>query len=425
MTKPNVFISSTIYDFVDMRSALKYWLEEAGYAVQLSNHSDFGKDSSLNSYDACLEVIRNCDYFILLIGGRVGGLYDDITSITRKEYQVAYELAKAGRIKRIIIFVRQCVWDAIEDRKGLIKLLSDLDVYENGMIYDKNKIANHESKIIHDAEHIQSFINEVTRKDEFKNDEKPRFNWVNPFYDFSQVIDVLKVEMKLESNISLQIAKQSLKMALTRNLREITRKTDSGRIAADFLGFAEIRSKLIDIRKDCDSIDNIMNGKIELSSKEVYDMGNFLLFFRVGIDEIESHAFEQAVSYGAFLDYNREKMCYESNNVTLALFDIAREIKRLKKFVGDFPFDTHEKMVEQTRGCIRNSDKVYSFELKDMLFLNSIYERLHNIYFLTNYLMRYVLHHDNINDYPVLLHGFVENEKPSEADIMNFYENSE
>lgn len=39
--KPVVFISSTIYDFRDLRSALKFWLEEFGYEVMASEWNDF------------------------------------------------------------------------------------------------------------------------------------------------------------------------------------------------------------------------------------------------------------------------------------------------------------------------------------------------------------------------------------------------
>jgi len=46
MQKPKIFISSTIYDFQDLRSSLKYWLSELGFSVQLSEYSDFEEDSS-------------------------------------------------------------------------------------------------------------------------------------------------------------------------------------------------------------------------------------------------------------------------------------------------------------------------------------------------------------------------------------------
>ena len=49
MNQPTVFVSSTIYDFADMRSALKYWLGEMGFRAQLSEYNDFQKNLNNNS----------------------------------------------------------------------------------------------------------------------------------------------------------------------------------------------------------------------------------------------------------------------------------------------------------------------------------------------------------------------------------------
>ena len=48
--KPEIYISSTVYDFRDLRSALKYDLEQLGYAVHLSETNDFPKPVDANSY---------------------------------------------------------------------------------------------------------------------------------------------------------------------------------------------------------------------------------------------------------------------------------------------------------------------------------------------------------------------------------------
>ena len=105
--KPTFFISSTIYDFRDLRSALKFYLEELGYQVYASEYNDFKVASDKHSYDACLKLIEECDYFILLVGSRVGGFYDDQNkiSITRQEYREAYKLHEQGKLQ-IISFVR-------------------------------------------------------------------------------------------------------------------------------------------------------------------------------------------------------------------------------------------------------------------------------------------------------------------------------
>lgn len=74
MKRPSFFISSTIYDFRDLRSAIKYYLEQQGCTVFASEYTNFPKQLEKNTYEACLETIVKADYFILLIGARVGGM---------------------------------------------------------------------------------------------------------------------------------------------------------------------------------------------------------------------------------------------------------------------------------------------------------------------------------------------------------------
>ena len=111
-SQPKVFISSTISDMFDLRSATKYWLEELGYDVQVSEFNDFQRKPELGTFDACFEAIRASDYYILLIGKKRGSWYDEPNriSVTRKEYRVASESAKILGKPRIISLVRSCHW---------------------------------------------------------------------------------------------------------------------------------------------------------------------------------------------------------------------------------------------------------------------------------------------------------------------------
>lgn len=125
MKKPRIFISSTIFDFADLRSALKFYLEVYGFEVLLSEYNDFEKDLNLNSFEACLNTIENCSHFILFIGSRVGGYFNkkEEISITKAEYLKAYALAKEKEIK-IIVFIRDQIWTVREDRKGLEEMIA-------------------------------------------------------------------------------------------------------------------------------------------------------------------------------------------------------------------------------------------------------------------------------------------------------------
>lgn len=74
---------------------MKYWLDEMGFTTQLLKYNDFN--------DACIDTVRQCDYFVLLIGSRRGGMYPgENISITRKEYRTVYQLAKEGKINKLL-----------------------------------------------------------------------------------------------------------------------------------------------------------------------------------------------------------------------------------------------------------------------------------------------------------------------------------
>jgi len=61
MNKPKVFISSTIEDFKDLRSAIKYYLEKNNFEVATSENADFPNDLTLDNFNACI-----LQYIVLL-----------------------------------------------------------------------------------------------------------------------------------------------------------------------------------------------------------------------------------------------------------------------------------------------------------------------------------------------------------------------
>lgn len=198
MKRPTFFISSTIYDFSDLRSALKFYLERLGCEVLASEFNDFRKGIDEHSYQACLNSIHRADYFILLVGSRVGGWFDEgeRISITRREYQEAYKLHCTGKLK-ILNFVRSDIWDLKDDRNELQKYLDEQKVLEKEIIQD---VVNSPTKRMTDPEFIISFLNEIGRIKETKDavanrGEFPTGNWVHTFKSFKDIIDVITPEI--------------------------------------------------------------------------------------------------------------------------------------------------------------------------------------------------------------------------------------
>ncbi|TCT25729.1 DUF4062 domain-containing protein [Thermomonas haemolytica] len=222
MRRPTFFISSTIYDFRDLRSALKFYLEDQGCKVLASECNDFEKPLDKHSYDACLEALRSADYFILMIGARVGGWYDQANqiSITQREYREAYQMHLAGKLK-VLNFVRSEVWQAREDRRELAKYLESTDLDHSA----KKAIANYSGKSAANAEFLSKFIEEVSRTEETKRAVRgdgvaPSGNWIHVFQGFRDIVDVLNGHIFA----SIPVEDMTMRRLLRGELREFLRQ---------------------------------------------------------------------------------------------------------------------------------------------------------------------------------------------------------
>lgn len=194
MDRPTIFLSSTVFDFADLRGALKDYLELRGCRVLASEFTDFTRPLDKHSYEACLETIEQADLFVLLIGRRIGGWFDEPNqiSITRAEFRHAYKLAQQGRI-RILCFVRSDVWDhrqSVRDLERALKQDSELNDQQ------RTRLANHPTLAMDNATAIISFIDEVAKNNETARavkglGEAPIANWIWPFSTFSQVRQAL------------------------------------------------------------------------------------------------------------------------------------------------------------------------------------------------------------------------------------------
>ena len=231
---PRVFISSTVHDFRDLRSGLKFWLEELGYEVMLSEYNDFAKSFDSNSYDSCLRAIDDCGYFVLLIGARTGGIYDANkgVSITRMEYQHAYKRLTEGRLK-LLVFVRKEIWDVREDRKALERILRE--DYQAELEMSDQQIAslvNHRSHAVNNPEATFAFLEEVSRANEMKKATAvgtnfPPGNWIHVFNTFEEIAIALKQALRITGNLHRRALVLGVRQECIGNLRKLLLKRDN------------------------------------------------------------------------------------------------------------------------------------------------------------------------------------------------------
>lgn len=107
-----VFISSTSHDLEDVRPEVARTLADWGFEPIWHESPDFQVKHGLHSHDVCLDEVKGCDIYLLIISKRYGGTYagtkypkEDI-SITWYETKIAFQESK-----RMMIFIREKVWD--------------------------------------------------------------------------------------------------------------------------------------------------------------------------------------------------------------------------------------------------------------------------------------------------------------------------
>lgn len=161
MAKPRVFLSSTCYDLSDARAALTTFLEGHGFEVLNSQKGSFGVAPKVHSHDACLEMMENADYVVLIIGGRRGGTYvGSEQSITNEEIKAALKLDRP-----ILAFIDKRV-DALRQT------------------YRKNPGADFKPAV--DDTRVFDFIDWVASGHED--------NWLHPFDSVADIIDTLRAQ---------------------------------------------------------------------------------------------------------------------------------------------------------------------------------------------------------------------------------------
>lgn len=192
-----VFVSSTIADFIDMRSALHYWLGERGCEVLASEISAFKTSGAESAIEACLNNVRRADYVVVLVGDRGGGWADEGqgVTVTLAEYRAARE-AQRTRPVGISVFVREGVWNAWRAKgkksktsakwRGVFKLLDEVAGMPDGA-------------------------------------------FVRPFDRFEQVAQWLTTNMGLPEQLPLLALRTNLRLELERNLSSILLMDGAGR----------------------------------------------------------------------------------------------------------------------------------------------------------------------------------------------------
>jgi Domain of unknown function (DUF4062) len=306
--EPTVFISSTIRDFADLRLALKWWFEERGYRVLLSECTDFEIDPNQGTVENCLAGVRSCQYVVVLVGFRAGSYYSraEGISITRREYREAYEGVQAGRTK-LVTCVRKDVDEALASQNwqpfgGEV---------EGGLVRD--------------------FVNEVKRNDEMKAASEtggpfPSANWVYLFRDFRELTTALLSSFRLGGGLRRKALEANLLSELKANLRIMLTKVGSKVVLR---GTFESLQRELELKVG-DSLRVIYPSRQQLT--QLTEAVVSVAAFR--IHEISSTALQDAVSSGEFLEFRSADDNYTVGRLQVEMVSLREEIVRLEHILA-------------------------------------------------------------------------------------------
>lgn len=108
-----IFISSTVYNLVDLRGELESYLSELGYKPILSSSEGFHDNSpEVQPWESCLQVLETCFIMVLIIDRKYGKKFkwtafeNIIGKVEVSPTHAEYLFAQATK-KRILVFVRE------------------------------------------------------------------------------------------------------------------------------------------------------------------------------------------------------------------------------------------------------------------------------------------------------------------------------
>ncbi|MBT9554684.1 MAG: DUF4062 domain-containing protein [Myxococcales bacterium] len=237
-----IFLSSTVDDLKDVRADIKRRMMTSGRLVRCSEDPGFPVQPMRTSHDACLEVIRYCHVYILLIHSRYGGEYrDQNKSITWREW----EEARAVGITPIVLILKEtneACKQVANDRRSLRMADQSKSVRDE----DGALNATHESQTsIKNVASLQRFVDSVRKGHED--------NWAKLDWDGTadQALDYIECQIAVQSATSEQRRRDEMveRVAMTRTMDALRFLTKTS-----FVLVGQLRSKQVSRAKALEAL---------------------------------------------------------------------------------------------------------------------------------------------------------------------------
>jgi len=140
MARLRIFVSSTCYDLEILRSELRPFISDMGYAPVMSDYADILYDPRSHTHDSCLKEVPSCDVVVLIIGSRFGGKAIP-TALTLLDFNQLTNISPSDEILRCpedLSITQLEVLKAIEQNIPIYTFV-DEKVSHDHHLYERNK----------------------------------------------------------------------------------------------------------------------------------------------------------------------------------------------------------------------------------------------------------------------------------------------
>ena len=289
---PSIFVSSTVEEFRDLRSAIAFFLRSQGLSVRLSEAEDFQIRGDRSAMEECFENVRSSDYYVLIIGGTRGSHYQEGVSITRQEYRVAREHYLAAGKPRLFLYLRGSTEQALRGGETAQEIAE-----------------------IDDSGHLNSFINEV---------ENPPVasapSYLFRFRDAEHLITSLASHLNLGRNLTETLTRHSLVSELTSNLTNMLERSRHNAYPHHLPMWRERKEIQLTVKQ--------LGQRIRLSSNQGVHLA-LALTGRIYGSNLRTKVIEEAFNAGIFLEFNAVDGTFQESVVHQGLRQTLEDINRL------------------------------------------------------------------------------------------------
>ncbi len=344
---PQLFISSTVREFRDLRGMLAAILRAQGIRVLLSEHTDFEVRGDRSAIEECFANIRASSHYVLIIGGRAGTLLNDGASITRQELRVARDAFLATGKPAIRMF-----------------LLEEVDLARPGVEEALRKCG------ATDVEHLNAFIEEAQ-----SHADANVPTYLTRFSDGSKVLDAVSSWLNLGRDFRETLLRYALLRELSSNIARMVDR--SGRTVFPHHWYMHLMRDAVQL-----SPEQYLGPDAEVNlTREQATHLVLALLGRCHGRYLSTRVMESALDSGLFLDFDTVDSTLRETPLHRALATAIDDIRSLSGLdTGGTAQEWDNNLVFGASGQLNRHQSVVRVAVPDIAWACSHYDRVRDVY---------------------------------------------